>query len=96
MPNSLTLICCLPCNTVIVSPSWVDTTLFCSAISEIGSVDINSRRIVSCFMLIWVTKIPSDGSEKYNNQHYDIETIYGVKFRVFVVLAVMYPHNKRE
>ena len=93
MPKSLTLICCLPCNTVIMSPSWIETTLFCSAISEIGSADINSRRIV---MLIWVAKIPSEGSEKYNNQHYDIETIYGVKFRVFVILAVMYPHNKRE
>ena len=27
MPKSLTLTCCLPCNTVIVSPSWIETTL---------------------------------------------------------------------
>ena len=27
MPNSLTLTCCLPCNTVIVSPSDIFMTL---------------------------------------------------------------------
>lgn len=73
MPNSLTLICCLFCNIVTVSPSWIETTLFCSAISETGSVDINSRRIASCFMFIWVAKIPSEGSKQNNKRHNDIK-----------------------
>lgn len=50
MPYSLTFVCSLPFSTVIVSPSWTETTLAIRAKADVGGINVNSRVAIVFFI----------------------------------------------